>query len=164
MSDAASTAEESRRYGKRVLLYFVLFFVALIIVNAIFVTLATRSHHGVVTEHAYERGLAYNDVVAADDALHALGWQGDVVWHEGQLVFTLVDDKAASVSDAEAVAHIARVIESGYDDKVTLKALGRGKYASDYAFSKAGQWIVKVAATWQGQHYQIQKRLIIPSR
>ena len=46
--------------------YFVAFFGFIAAVNAAMVTIAIRTHSGVVSEHPYEEGLAYNAVVHAE--------------------------------------------------------------------------------------------------
>lgn len=58
--------------------YFVLFFVVIGAVNAVMVTLAVRTHTGTVTDHPYEKGLAYNKVVDAANAQEKLGWKSDI--------------------------------------------------------------------------------------
>ena len=47
--------------------YIVLFFVVFTIVLAGFAVIAHRTHTGVVTENAYKKGLAYNDVIKEAD-------------------------------------------------------------------------------------------------
>ncbi|MEQ1705902.1 MAG: FixH family protein, partial [Rickettsiales bacterium] len=75
--------------GKRVWWYFVAFFGFIAAVNAVMVTLAIRTHSGVVTEHPYEKGLAYNQVVEAEKNQQKLGWNGDVKYENGNLYFSL---------------------------------------------------------------------------
>ena len=56
-------AEESKKYGKRVLIILISFFAVFASVDAFFIYKALKTQPGVVTENAYERGLNYNDLL-----------------------------------------------------------------------------------------------------
>jgi nitrogen fixation protein FixH len=47
--------------GKRVALYFSIFFIGLAVIDGIFVWIAWHTHPGIVTNRPYERGLNYNN-------------------------------------------------------------------------------------------------------
>lgn len=135
--------------------YFVLFFVVIAAVNAVMVTLAVRTHTGTVTEHPYEKGLAYNQVVAAADAQERLGWKGAVTYRAGVLIFTLRDGHGRTLSPRDAVAHFTRPAHAGSD--FTLPLSGE---RTPVAFPEQGLWEVRVDATIEGVHYQQIQRIV----
>lgn len=51
--------EKKRKSGRWVLLWFLGFFGVIILLDSIFVYLAVNTRTGLVTEHAYEKGLAH---------------------------------------------------------------------------------------------------------
>lgn len=67
--NADTDKTQSRCAGRKVAMMMIAFFAVFIIVDIAFVTLALRTHRGVVAENAYEQGLHYNDIIkAARDA------------------------------------------------------------------------------------------------
>ena len=58
--------------------YFVAFFILLISILVPMGIIAVRTNTGLVTESAYNKGLAYNASIRAEEAQKALGWHGDL--------------------------------------------------------------------------------------
>jgi nitrogen fixation protein FixH len=137
--------------------YFVMFFAFIALVNGVMVTLALRTHTGTVTDHPYEKGLAYNAVVEAAEAQQVLGWSSTITYHAEQLHFTLHDKTGKMLTPTQATAHLSRPTQAGMDFEVPLK---NGLAAVKFPLS--GQWDVRVDATANGQHYQQTQRLVIP--
>jgi nitrogen fixation protein FixH len=142
--------------GKRVWWYFVAFFGFIAAVNAVMVTIALRTHSGVVTDHPYEKGLAYNQVVEAQEKQEALGWKSDIHYANGRLHFTLQDKENKVIHPDKATATITRPTQQGMDFKVTLQ--GR-ETAID--FPAKGLWEVRIDAAYQDVQYQHTKRIVI---
>ena len=92
--------------GRAVWWYFVAFFGVVAAVNAVMATLAIRTHSGVVTEHPYEKGLAYNQVVAAEAQQEALGWKGTINYKNGVLNFILHDKNNMIIVPDKIIATI----------------------------------------------------------
>ena len=145
------------------------FFAVFMLLDAVFVYLAMSSHRGVVTEKAYEKGLAYNETVAAADAQQALGWQGEIavagrsgVEEPATIGFILRDAKGALRSGAEVQAKLIRPTQAGYDRVLLLEETEPGHYIGNVHIPLAGQWDIRVAATWQGRQYQQRRRVVIP--
>lgn len=153
----SQTTTPRRPYGRRVALYFVLFFGTIIAVNALMATLAVRTNAGVVTDHAYEKGLAYNQVVAAEKAQEALGWKGELAYAGGMLTFTLRDKQGHMLAYDSATATITRPTQAGMDFTATLTSAGNA-----VTFPAKGLWHVKVDALYHGTSYQHATRLVIP--
>lgn len=141
--------------GKRVGWYFIAFFGFVATVNALMVTLAIRTHSGVVTEHPYEKGLAYNTVIQAEEKQESLGWKSDLDYANGALHFTLRDKHNQRITPQTASATITRPTQQGMDFTVTLTGA-----RTPITFPARGQWEVQVDAEHQGVHYQQRKRIV----
>jgi nitrogen fixation protein FixH len=142
--------------GKRVWWYFVAFFGFVAAVNAVMVTLAIRTHSGVVTEHPYEKGLAYNQVVEAEKKQEALGWKGTIDYKNGVLNFELHNQKNQPLAWEKATATITRPTQQGMDSTVELKGM-----KTPIEFPAKGLWEVRVDAMHGGVHYQQSKRIVV---
>lgn len=143
-------------YGKRVLWYFIAFFALVAAVNAAMVTVAIRTHTGTVTEHPYEKGLAYNKVVDAEAAQKKLGWKGEITVDKGILHFTLRDTNGKPLVVDSATAHFSRPTQAGMDVDVPLK---NGQAQVDLPIN--GLWEVRVFAKHGNESYQQSKRVVI---
>ena len=145
--------------------YFVLFFVVLALVDGVFVTIALRTHSGVVTEHAYQKGLAYNHVIDAAEQQQALGWSGDIYLEQSsaqsQLFFVLKNQDDTPLEHAVVHAKMVRVTQQGYDVEYVLNELQPGSYSTTIQFPLPGLWEIRIVATWKNQSFQMHKRLMI---
>ena len=141
--------------------YFVAFFVVLAILNGIFVTIANTTHRGVVTENAYTKGLHYNQTLAAAAQQQQLGWSAEIDFIQPALSLRLRDRHGRSIEEAKVVAYLTRTTQAGHDFQVPLPPIGDGIYAQDVRFPIKGQWHVRMAATWQQQHYQQSQRISV---
>ncbi len=141
--------------------YFVAFFVGLAIMDGIFVYLAKSTFTGVVTDQAYERGLKYNETVAAAEAQAELGWVSSAVLEgDGTFNFTLSDGSDV-MAGAEVTAEFTRPTQSGVDFELPLVGLQNGTYSVKVDFPLEGVWDVRVYVTWNQQQYQHSQRLIV---
>lgn len=141
--------------GKRVLGYFVAFFGFVAAVNAVMVTLAIRTHSGVVTDHPYEKGLAYNEVVDAQEKQEMLGWKGIINYNDGALHFELRDKDNNIIAPEKATAIITRPTQQGMDFSVELNSP-----ETPISFPAKGLWEIRVEAAYKGIHYQKSKRIV----
>ena len=146
----------SQAYGKRVWRYFLLFFGMIAAVNAAMVTLAIRTHTGIVTEHPYEKGLAYNEVVQAEEKQQALGWKGTISYENGMLTFSLFDRAGKRIVPQQVNASISRPTQAGMDFSLTLASK-----PTPVHFPVKGLWEVRVDAVSEGVHFQQSKRIVV---
>lgn len=142
--------------GKRVWWYFVAFFGFIAAVNAVMVTLALRTHSGTVTDHAYEKGLAYNRVIEANEKQETLGWEGKIDYRDGMLHFALSDKEGHALPPEKATATLTRPTQQGMDFSVELTGS-----QTPVSFPANGLWEVRIDATYQGVHYQRIKRIVV---
>ena len=141
--------------------YFVAFFVGLAIMDGIFVYLATSTFTGVVTDQAYERGLKYNETVAAAEAQAELGWVGSAALEGNETFSFTLSDGANALVGADVVAEFTRPTQSGVDFQVPLMGLQNGTYSAQVDFPLEGIWDVRVYVTWKQQQYQHSQRLMV---
>ena len=141
--------------------YFVAAFAVVFVVNGIFAYVAVSTNQGVVIEHPYETGLAYDDVLAEKYRQEALGWQSLVSYDHGALQFVLHDAQGKPISGATVTAHIERPIEKGIVKDVFLYETKAGQYQADLSFPTKGQWDITVSSLWKQQYHQTHKRLVV---
>lgn len=141
--------------------YFVAFFVGLAIMDGIFVYLATSTFTGVVTDQAYERGLKYNETVAAAEAQAELGWTSSATLDQNGTFEFFLSDGPQGIVGAEVVAEFTRPTQSGVDFQRPLTGLQDGSYFAQVSFPLDGIWDVRVYVTWNQQQYQHSQRLIV---
>lgn len=137
--------------------YFVLFFAVLIVVDGVMVTLAVTTQTGVVTDHPYEKGLAYNKVLKSSGEQDGLGWKGNIVYENGTLRFDLKDNYGMVLKPASITAHISRPTQASMDFTVTLL-----NGSAPLAFPQPGLWKIHMLANVEGKQYQQAKRMVIP--
>jgi nitrogen fixation protein FixH len=142
--------------GKQVALYFVAFFGFIAIVNAAMVTLAIRTNSGVVTEHPYEKGLAYNKIIDAEKKQEELGLNNVLNYKDGMLHFELRDKNNKIITPESATVTITRPTMQGMDFVIELKGIDT---AID--FPAKGLWELRVNAKIDGNNYQQSKRIVI---
>ncbi len=136
--------------------YFVAFFVVIALVDGAMVTIAIRTHTGLVTDHPYEKGLSYNRVVKAKEMQETYGWKGDIAYTGGRLSFTLHDKDGRLIQPQHATATITRPTQAGMDFTVALAGGG-----VDIDFPAKGLWHVRIDGVYDGVHYQQSRRIVI---
>ena len=136
--------------------YFVAFFLFIAAVNAVMVTLAIRTHSGLVTDHPYEKGLAYNQTIKAEEEQTQLGWKADISLMENILKVALKDSEGKAFIPDKITAKFTRPTQSGVDFEVELNG-----GAATINFPEQGLWNVRIFATKGDKTYQQAKRLVV---
>ena len=145
---------------------FVLAFLVVGAVNAVFVYLAIHSHTGLITEQAYEKGLAFNQTLAKAEAMKALGWNFSVeLTSEDILSVRLVDKSGNPVQKAQVKGRMVRPVKSGYDYEINLaeqmKVGESGVYQVLLRPPLRGSWTVHLVATQNGQSFEKSEALVL---
>lgn len=141
----------------------VMFFVVIAILDGFFVILALRSNPGVVTDQAYEKGLAYNQTIAAADQQRTSGMQDRAAYEDGVLRWQLQDAAGAPVRAAQVMARMIRPTHEGVDFEVRLTERAPGVYESPITAPVSGSWTAKLEATWaQTKSHYASLKLIVP--
>ncbi|MGB8273921.1 MAG: FixH family protein [Alphaproteobacteria bacterium] len=146
---------------------FVGFFGVVFAVNAVLVAAALESWTGLETDHAYERGLAFDKTLDAAHKQAELGWKVDVAFQasdkdHADVTVTMLDKGGAPIHGADLRARFIRPTNEGFDGEVRLRELGEGRYGAATSVALAGQWDLVVAAIHEGNSYQVRKRVFVP--
>jgi len=158
IDDAAAKNIVARRLFMR---WVIGFFSVFIIVDGFFWYLASDSHTGLVTEQPYEKGLAYNDTVAASDEQLALGWSSKVRLEGNSVVVSLTDKDGTAITGAELDVKFMRPTVEGYDFSARLSESDSGVYKTAVEFPLDGQWDVRIFVSWNQQQYQKTTRVMV---
>ena len=140
---------------------FVLFFLVVGAVDAVMVTIAVRTNTGLVTEKAYEKGLAYNDNLAAAAAQESWGWRTRAAIDGGRFVFNINDKDGKPLRAANVQVRITRPVSAGHDFNLSLVEQADGSYAKQANFPMKGEWQAKVFVKWQDKQYQSTHMLMV---
>tara|TARA_Y100000590_G_scaffold252746_1_gene283828 strand:+ start:54776 stop:55288 length:513 start_codon:yes stop_codon:yes gene_type:complete len=139
--------------------YFVIFFVVIAILDGFFVYMAVSTQTGVVTDHAYERGLNFNALL--DETRSQPDLQETALFNEGTLSWQLNDQHGAPITDASVQASIQRPVQDGYDFDIALTHQGGGLYSAHLDLPLKGLWKARLHSTWNtNQTYRTQLKFI----
>lgn len=140
---------------------FVWAFLLLFVIDGILAYLAVSTNPGVVIDHAYERGLAYNTYLAEAEAQKALGWQSHITYENGELHVILLDKAGQPLKGAKVSAQIIRPAQDGEDFGVEMEEKTAGVYTQAVKFPQLGDWNVRVSALWHDKPYKAMQELVI---
>ena len=143
--------------SRSVLWYFIAFFGVVAAADATMITLALRTNSGIITDHPYEKGIAYNRVVAAEQAQEKLGWKAIIALDKDVLQVHLQDAKGKELIPDSMTAHITRPTQSGMDFDLNIK-----NSKAPVTFPVPGLWEVRIFANVGAQTYQQSQRMVIP--
>ena len=141
-------------------------FVVIIIVNGALAYFAIHSSTGLVTEHPFELGNGYNEVLAEGAAQDALGWRGTVRFipggtEHGRIEIALRDAGGQKLADLTVKAELVRPVEDLAAIPVTLTATEPGLYVAPVALNRVGQWQVRVLAKRGKDTYVFVERIFV---
>jgi nitrogen fixation protein FixH len=138
---------------------FVLGFLIVIAVNGVLIFTAVSSFSGLETDGAYEKGLRYNQALAAAAANANTGWHATPTVStatdgERQLEIAVADRNGAPVTELKVEAYLVRPTNAGMDEAIALADLGNGRYSAAFTPRALGNWELRLQArrgdvTWQ---------------
>ena len=132
-----------------------------LLVNIGMVYSALSTFTGVTVGQAYDRGRAYNHVLAEGARQDALGWRASVTLSGTTLVVTALDGSDQPV--AGLLEGVLRRPLEGRDVPLSFATHGAGVWQSHLPSLPAGQWEARLSlrdAT--GQHLDIRQRMMLP--
>jgi nitrogen fixation protein FixH len=147
------------------LLFFV-FFGVILAVNGGMIVAAFVSWPGLETTSAYQRGLAYNRMLAAATEQAELDWKvgfdftQDGARH-GVIRVDLEDRFGNLLQDALVRAQFVRPTSEGHDLTVELVHQTGGRYRAAVDLPLDGQWDIHVAASSRGRTYSLRERIFL---
>ena len=137
-------------------------------VNGVLVYFALSTWTGLETRDHYNKGLAYNENLAAARMQVERGWQMRVAFttdpdaggdRAGHLAVTFADRDGQPVEGLRVAAALIRPTHEGYDLDVPLRATGAGVYAGPVALPLPGLWDARVMARRGDATFQAVQRL-----
>lgn len=143
-------------------------FLVVVAVNGALAFFATSTFTGLETENPYEKGLAYNQNIAAAKAQEALGWAVDARaeplagdGHRAQIAVSYTDRNGKPLEGLNVRARLIRPTAKGYDSETTLVATAPGTYGAVVDLPLAGVWDTDVVALGHDAAYEFEKRFVV---
>jgi nitrogen fixation protein FixH len=129
-------------------------------VNAVLVVTAVGTFTGVTTGKAYDRGRAYNHVLAEAARQDALGWTGRVALDAGVLRVSVWNRDGQPV--AGRLDGVLRRPVEGTELLLVAEAASPGQWLAPVDL-RPGQWEARLRLTAaDGAHIDIRQRVIAP--
>lgn len=129
---------------------FIVFFLGLAGLELWFVTLATRTFSGLVTDHAYATGLNDTDMIAQRQIEADLGWTADLgfMQHEGRLqgdlTLSLRSRDGNPLIPDEIRATAEKMSRHPQIQAVDFTILSEGLAKAELRVPLAGRWFVRL--------------------
>jgi nitrogen fixation protein FixH len=141
-------------------------FVVIFAANATMIGVGMSSWRGLVTTDAYDKGVAYQQAIEAEQREEALGWSVDLSVEHPQPkranVLISVTDQAGRPIDADRVrVGFVRPTQEGYDSLHTLNALGGGKFAKSVELPLKGLWELRIEAEKGDDALRVSRRITV---
>jgi nitrogen fixation protein FixH len=159
-------AASLRRGDRWIPMLFFAFFGVVLIANGSLIVAAFTSWPGLETTSAYQRGLAYNRMLAAATEQAKLDWQVGFGFSQhgprhGVVQVDLADRFGNFLREAEVRAQFVRPTSEGNDFWVDLVHQTGGRYLTEVDLPLDGQWDIHLDATSRGQTYSLRERVFL---
>lgn len=171
-SASVSPRTSGRRPGWWYPYIYVGVFLVVLAVNLIFMFSAIHTFSGLSTDQAYDKGLKYNEEIAAAKRQQQLGWSvtaevralepTDAVAHGADILVTFKDKDGRPVTGLRGDVSFVRPAQAGHDSTGTLAEQGQGRYLIATSLPLAGQWELDVDAHRGGESYRFTQRIFLP--
>lgn len=154
--------------GRHVLAALVGFFGVMVLVNAVFVYFAVATFSGGDTSKPYQKGLHYNQTIAADARQAERGWRSEIGYDDktGVLTLSFRDRAGAPVMGLHVGAKLSRPATDKDDRRVVLKEASAGVYTASMDLAP-GIWVISVASQQAGEDasaYRLKRRLFVAEK
>lgn len=147
--------------GRFVFLCFLAFFGSIAAVDFYFVTTALKTHTGVITDRAYERGLDYNTTLKQAEEQKSLGFTDKISYADNILKWEIQDQNKTPLKGLMVNATLIREVQKGKDFTIDLRDNGNGIYQSEVNAPLKGQWLIVVETQWKNKPYRNSKKIFI---
>ncbi|MEO5378606.1 MAG: FixH family protein [Magnetococcus sp. DMHC-6] len=145
---------------------FFVFFAIIIAVNLTMIYLGKNSWTGVVTASAYEKGLAFNQIVQAQKAQDQLHWQLKLEHNDFQagkdqkILLSLRDQEGNPIQKASIDGLLYRPTQEGFDQTFQLQVDPvSGLYSGQITIPQPGKWDIKIHAVAADGEYRFIQRI-----
>jgi nitrogen fixation protein FixH len=142
---------------------FVAGFAIVIAVNGTMVWLAVDSFSGLYSDHARERGVHYNQVMAEQRDREALGWTVETTWQAspGKLGLKIVDRNGRALDGATVAVDLIRPAEKRAPIRIAMTNTGDGRFAGAVDLPERGNWDADIVVEASGHRFAITRRLFL---
>jgi len=138
-------------------------------VNAGMIWAAVSSFTGTTVARPYERGLAYNGVIALQERQDRLGWRSDVAFlpatkgaRGGRIELRLADRDGQPLTDMRIVGRLERPLEPALAIDLVFRSPGGGRHVADIDLPRAGQWELVADGSRSDGRMRIRQRFVVP--
>lgn len=139
-------------------------------VNGLLIYLALSTWTGIETEGAYQKGIAYNDVLSGAKRQAELGWTVKAAIKTTQAPDTpqtiraaYHDRTGAPITGLTVRAYLKRPVHEGFDQELMLTPTDGGRYQGHVRIPLPGQWELRlVARDTGGNVHQSVTRISVP--
>ncbi|MEX2647677.1 MAG: FixH family protein [Alphaproteobacteria bacterium] len=134
--------------------------------NGALVYLATSTFNGLVTENAYQEGVAFNRMLERADDQARTAWSVEPSFSAkggmtGELTLVVATRDGAPLTGAVATVRFVRPIQEGYDFDASLASRGDGRYGATVTFPLPGLWDAHVTIERDGRVHGLVRRLVV---
>lgn len=133
-----------------------------IAVNAVMVTFAVDSYSGLAVDKPYERGVHYNEVLAAQKGQDALGWRVSLTAEQKTLILRLQDRDGQPLDNVAINGRLERPVSNDAPLPLAFIGAGDGRYVAQISAPHPGQWDVKAALHHGKDQYLLVQRVMVP--
>ena len=147
----------------------VLFFLVVFVVNALLVRFSIQSWTGLITEDAYQKGLAFNQTLEAQQQQKALGWQLTldhallVAGKSGPARCFLRDRHNQPLTGATIQGMLFRPVHQGVDQRFTMTESEPGLYAAQLLPPLPGHWEIRLEIGVANNQYKHVQKIELPA-
>lgn len=152
------------------LLWFLVFFGFMFIVNGIFLWTAIKTFPGEDVEKSYATGLDYNSTLARRSLQQTNGWTAEIglegTSESGRIHIRLLTKDGAALPAANITAFLRHPADRALDLPLDLQPIGAGEHAADITGIHPGIWTVRLSADvdpqYDGADLEAARELLIP--
>lgn len=139
--------------GKRILAWFVGFFLIVFLANGIMTYFALTTWPGLETEKPYIKGLNYNQEITNAKNQRISNWQIMITekptkTKDGYFEISITKPDE-SLAPTQVNATFFRAVQEGFDQKITLAPLGNDRYGAPVNLPLQGQWDIFIVVKSQ---------------
>lgn len=157
------TATTLARRGRHIPWLFALGFAIVVAVNGVMIWFAVGSFSGLYTPRPRDRGLHYNDVVAAQQARDTLGWRIEATWRSesDRLELALSDRDGTPLDGARVTVELVRPAEKRPPFGIAMAVVDAGRHAGYVALPARGNWDVDIVVERDGRRFAQTRRMFL---
>jgi nitrogen fixation protein FixH len=127
------------------------------------VVVGMKSFDGTVTEHPYEAGLVWDDILRKEAEL---GWAVDIskgpyFTGHSEIIIDVQDNDGSPLQNAALLVMAGRVETSAYDQYSDTVKIREGLYRVKVTFPIYGYWVITIEVTQGDNTLSFKKRIFV---